>query len=612
MAGSDSSSTPNSNKNFVARDGRSSTFDRSMTSFLKARSPYAYDIVDTDENKNTKYKYFKRVGLRRPEAIAKNSIALSNDFNNTPYGMMHQDSSFGDIMYAKVSEDKPGRLRDYRSIAAYSEVADALDEICDECINYNHNNEIVCLNFINDNLKSVEKEDLQDEFNKFIEYFDLKNKGWRYFRQFLIEGELFFENIIHSDYTKQGILAVQNLPADNIDPVYGNIQNMLIKGFLYKKPIFDKKDSKQVDRYEYIPFEENQIIYINNEQYNETKEFVIPFVENCRRSYRQLSMIEDSVVIHRLVHAPLRFIFNVDVGRMPVPQAESYLRKLQQQYWSTKTFDVDQNDVVKKYNPQSMLDSYWFAKRQGQEATNVQTFGGQPSDGNLDVLDWFLKKLYRSLKVPTNRLKEDSGLSDGSQMLNEELKFAKMIVRQQQKFAAGIKKGFITHIKLRGKFEEYDLEEQHIDVEFTKPGNFFEMRENQKKQQKVEMYNNIMNTQNVSDIFAKKKYLEWSDKDILADREFRRKDAEFQWELQQIAAMGPGWKAQLLAQGGAGAGGGEAPEIGGGGAPTGGGGDIPPPFGGGPAVEAGGGETPEPFGGEANTTPPPGEGQPTE
>ena len=135
------------------------------------------------------------------------------------------------------------------------------------------------------------------------------------------------------------------------------------------------------------------------------------------------------------------------------------------------------------------------------------------------------------------------------------------------------------------------------------------MRENQKKQLKVEMYNSVIGTQNVSDIFAKKKYLEWSDKDILADREFRRKDAEFQWELQQIAAMGPGWKAQIMAQGAAEAGGGEPP-MGGGGMPPMGGGESPPPFGGGPAVEAGGGETPAPFGGEANTTPPPGEGQP--
>jgi hypothetical protein len=202
-------------------------------------------------------------------------------------------------------------------------------------------------------------------------------------------------------------------------------------------------------------------------------------------------------------------------------------------------------------------------------------------------------------------LKDDSGLSDGSQILNEELKFAKMIIRQQQKFAAAIKKGFITHIKLRGMFEEYDVEEQNIDISFVPPGTFFEMRENQKKQLKVEMYGSVMQTQNISDTFAKKKYLGWRDKEVLADREFRRSDAAFTWELQQISNAGPNWKSQLLAQAG-----GEAPEAGE--APDFGGGGIPPDFGGGPASV--GAEPPpaqeEPFAGEANTEPPPGEGAP--
>jgi hypothetical protein len=69
MAGSDSSTTANSNRNFVSRDGRSATFDRSMTSYLNSRSTNSYDILDSDENKNTKYKYFKKVGMRRAEAI---------------------------------------------------------------------------------------------------------------------------------------------------------------------------------------------------------------------------------------------------------------------------------------------------------------------------------------------------------------------------------------------------------------------------------------------------------------------------------------------------------------------------------------------------------------
>jgi hypothetical protein len=580
MAGSDSSSTQSSNKSYVSNDGKGSTFDRNMQSYLKNRGNFIQQTPD--EAKNTKYKYFQKIGLRRPEAIAKNSVALNNDWNNTAFSAIYQDKSFTDLMYSQASEEKPGRLRDYRMMAAYSEVADALDEICDETINVDENGEIVTLDFRNTDLDSEKKEELQKEFSRFVSMMEMEDNGWHYFRQFLVEGELFFELILKDDYIKQGVVAIKNLPADQFDPVYDNIQTMLVKAFIYKKPIFSSVDNKKVERYEYIPFEQNQVLYVNSGQYNETKDFIIPFIENCRRAYRQLSMIEDSVVIHRMVHAPLRFLFNVDVGRLPVPQAEAYLRKLQSQYWSTKTFDLDQSDIVKKYAPQSTLDSFWFAKRQGQEATTVETFGGQPSDGNMDVLDWFIKKLYRSLKTPTSRLKDETGYSDGTEMLREELKFAKMIIRQQQRFAQGIKRAFITHLKFKEMFDEYDLFEDNIRVEFNVPTNFYDMRESQKLELKINTFTSITNSEFVSKTFAMKKYLNWKDSDILTNRHFLRNEAEFLYEIDQIKTLGPNYK-ELLAQQAGGEAGGDMGAMGG----SSGGGGATPDFGGGLASVGG-------------------------
>lgn len=602
MAGIGSSTTPSSNKQYQGSDGKGSTFDRNMQSYLKNRGNFIQQTPD--EAKNTKYKYFQKIGLRRPEAIAKNSVALNNDWNGTAFSAIYQDKSFTDLMYSQASEEKPGRLRDYRMIAAYSEVADALDEVCDETINVDENGEIVTLDFRNTDLDSEKKEELQKEFSRFISMMEMEDNGWNYFRQFLVEGELFFELILKDDYIKQGVVAIKNLPADQFDPVYDNIQTMLVKAFIYKKPIFSSIDNRKVERYEYIPFEKNQVLYVNSGQYNETKDFIIPFIENCRRAYRQLSMIEDSVVIHRMVHAPLRFLFNVDVGRLPVPQAEAYLRKLQSQYWSTKTFDLDQSDIVKKYAPQSTLDSFWFAKRQGQEATTVETFGGQPSDGNMDVLDWFIKKLYRSLKTPTSRLNNETGYNDGTEMLREELKFAKMIIRQQQRFAQGIKRAFITHLKFKEMFDEYDLFEDNIRVEFNVPTNFYDMRESQKLQLKIDTFSSITNSEFVSKTFAMKKYLDWKDSDILANRHFLRNEAEFLYEIEQIKANGPNWKEIAAQQAeGAGGAGSDMGELGGGG-----GGGMPPDFGGagatvgGGEADIGGGESAD-LGGEAEAPP---------
>ncbi len=585
-----------SNRTNISRDGRSTTYDRSMTSHLKNRLPYSYNVLDTDEAKNPKYKYFQHVGMRRPEAISRQSVTLSNPYNNTAYSDISQDKSFSQLMYATASDDKPGRLRDYRTMAAFSEIANALDEICDEAINPDENDEIVLLKFKNCDLESSRREELYEEFSKYIEHYNLHDDGWRYIRQFLIEGELFFEQIIHEEYINEGVLGVVNIPADVIDPIYGNIQNMLVKGFLYQKPIFDPLDPKKVVKYEPIPYEENQVVYANNASYNETKDFIVPFIENCRRAYRQLSMVEDAIVIHRMVHAPLRFVFNVDVGRLPVPQAEAYLRKLQSQYWSTKTFDADNGDVVKKYSPQSTLDSYWFAKRQGQEATTVTEIGGATNLGDLDDLNYFIKKLYRSLSTPTSRLNEEDAFRDGTDILREELKFSRMIIRQQQKFASALKRGFITHLKLKKMFREYELTESNINVVFNPPSNFYDLRNSQKMELKINSFNNLINTQKISTTMAMKKALNWKDKDILANRELLRKDAELDWELQQIMTYGPDWKNQLLAQanGGGPAGGGPESGLPEGGSGLGGLEGGIPDFGGGEAA----------LGGEAQLEPP--------
>ena len=563
-----------------SNDGKAATFGRNLVSYISNRLPYA---SQQDDELNPKYKHFAKSGTQRAEALAQTSVTSSNPYNNIPIGDFGKDGSFAGVMYASIDHNKGARLQDYRQMAAYSEVSDALDEICDECINTDENGRIALVNYDNIDLKVDEKKVLDVEFDKFIDYFDLKAKGFQYFRQLLVEGEVFFELILHEEYTKEGVLGLINIPSEIVDPVYNNIQNMLVKGYIYKKPIFSESDPSKVEKTELIPMEQNQLIYANSGVYNESKDFVIPFLENARRPYRQLSLIEDAIVIYRLVRAPERLVFNVDVGNMAPPKAEAYLRKLIQNYWSKKTFDNDQSSVVNKFNPQSMLDAFWFAKRQGSEGTSVTQLPGGANLGELTDLMYFIKKLYRALKVPATRIDPEDRTVDPASILREELKFAKFIIRCQQRFAVAVRRGFITHLKLRGLWDDMNLAETNIDINFNPPTNYFEMRESQKLELKANNFNTLASNEFISVTYAQKKYLGWKDRDILANREFLRKDAEIQWELAQIQAAGPLWKEQMAA---AAAGGGEA-EVGGEGAGVaGGGGDGGiPEFGGGPAAD---------------------------
>jgi hypothetical protein len=558
---------------------RESTFGRELMKYVTSRLPYqAYNAADKINKLNPKYTMFYQKGSDRTGALVRQSVSSSISTTDDLYASVLQNKDYHDFMYANIQPDKGRRLMDYRVMAAFSEVADALDEICDEFINKDEHGDIVKLKFTDTDLSETQKAKLKREFQKYIGYFDLENRGWEYIRQILVDAELYWEHIIHKKHPKEGILGVVTIPAEVIDPIYENVQNMIVKGYLLRKPVYDAKNPGKIAKTELIPMDINQVTYVNSGIWNESKNLRLPFIENARRAYRQLSLIEDAIVIYRLVRAPERLVFNVDVGNMPPPKAEAYLRKLMTNYWSKRNYDLSQGSTVQQFNPQSMLDSFWFAKRAGSEGTSVTQLQAGQNLGELTDLMYFVKKLYKALKVPTNRLNPDDTFKDGADILREELKFARFIIRQQQRFASGLKNGFVTHLKLKGIMDEMHLKEHHLDLQFNVPTNFYELRENQKFTLKAENFNSITQSDFVSKTYAQKRYLGWSDTDVMANREFLRKDKELMWELTQIESNGPDWR-----EAGALAGGAE-------GAPAGGGG------GGGLGAAAPGGEAPPEFG----------------
>ena len=193
---------------------------------------------------------------------------------------------------------------------------------------------------------------------------------------------------------------------------------------------------------------------------------------------------------------------------------------------------------------------------------------------------YFVKKLYKALKVPSNRLEAEASYSDGTEILREELKFAKFIMRQHQRFAEGLKNTFITQLKMKELWEEYGLKEEQISVEFNAPTSFHALREQQIFEVKSGNFANMSANELISNTFCQKKYLGWTDEDILKNRGYLKKDKEFQWELGQIEAQGPNWREAVEAQADAtDMGGGGGMDLGGSAMPAGDLGGAPPDFG---------------------------------
>lgn len=574
-----------------------------------SRLPYAYQILDSMMQRNPKFPLFKGAAPKREEMIQDESVFLHEPgYQQAPAGtpsslMINKD--YQAFIYANVDKDKTRRLTDYRRMAAYAELADCIDEIADECIVKDENDIIINFSLRGDYTKEV-KDVIEKEFKKFVQIFDLEDSGWEYFRQFLIDGELYFENIVDEERPHLGIIGMIEMPAELINPVYQNVQNEMVKGFLIRKPVIGPATStNQKDQEELFFMQKAQVTYVHSGTWNEYKNIRLPYIENAKRAYRQLSLIEDSIVIYRLVRAPERLKFTVYTGNMPAPKAEAHLRRTMQSYWTKKSFDTaagggGQGGTTNVYDPQSMLDAYWFTKDAQGNGSDVTSLPGGQSLGQLDDLNYFLKKLYNSLKIPSSRFLGDAqAFKDGTEITRDELRFARFIIRIQRQFATSIRDTFIAHLKLKGFWKQYKLKERAIHAEFNVPSTFMAMRDQQLLDLKFTNFNSATQNQSMAPSYAQKYYLGLSDELMKENRDWLKKDSALEWELNQIKQMGPNFREVLQAQMGGAEGGAGTDLMGGGGAPTGG---ALPPVGGG----EGGEEVPE-FGGSAPTaggTPP--------
>lgn len=367
---------------------------------------------------------------------------------------------------------------------------------------------------------------------------------------FLTDGELFLELLAETstpENKKKGIIGARRIQTELMEVVYSDKANGLIGTFVGRVITQNPADQSQIVDMQYVPFHPNQICYISSNSWDPTGEWIVPFIERARKRYIQLSYLEDAIIIYRLVRAPERLIFTVDVGNMPTADAEAYLQDLKNQYWKVKSFDINKADIMQKFEPQAMLDAFWIAKGQGNDGVNISQLAGGQNLGQLDDLNYLLKALYRAMNVPTNYLDPQAQTnSDPSALLREELEYADFIRNIQKQFVEPIKQGWVTSLKMKGKWEQYKLRENMIDIEFNPPHAYYEMRRLQEWQQRFAAFSEATSNDLMSKTLMMKRLLKWTNEEIRDNLKLRKLEAAHEWEVSQISSNGPLWKQQAL------------------------------------------------------------------
>ena len=211
------------------------------------------------------------------------------------------------------------------------------------------------------------------------------------------------------------------------------------------------------------------------------RQTVLSYLHKAIKSLNQLRMIEDSLVIYRLSRAPERRIFYIDVGNLPKIKAEQYLRDVMNRYRNKMVYDANTGEMRDDRKHMAMLEDFWLPRREGGRGTEITTLPGGQNLGELNDIEYFQKKLYRSLNVPETRTNGSSGFSMGrsSEILRDEVRFTKFVGRLRKRFTSLFNDMLKTQLVLKNivALEDWDKLSDHIQYDFLYDNHFSELKE---------------------------------------------------------------------------------------------------------------------------------------
>mgnify|MGYP000085392416 CR=1 FL=1 len=381
-------------------------------------------------------------------------------------------------------------IRRYRDIAQQAECDTAVEDIVNEGIVSNQNDQSVEVSLDRLRYPDKIKRKIRAEFDEVLRLLHFEQRGHDVFRRWYVDGRVFYHKVIDTKNPRKGITELRYIDPTKIRKVRE-----------VKKDIDSKTGVEMTDKInEYFIYNEkglsplgigsagqgvkiavDSITYIPSGLIDGNSGRVLSYLHKAIKPVNQLRMIEDALVIYRISRAPERRIFYIDVGNLPKIKAEQYLKDVMNRYRNKLVYDATTGEIRDDRNHMSMLEDFWLPRREGGRGTEITTLPGGSNLGEIDDIQYFQKKLYRSLNVPISRMESESGFSLGrsTEITRDELKFTKFVQRIRKKFSPLFTDILKTQLLLKGVIAPEDWPEiqEHIQYDFLADGHFAELKD---------------------------------------------------------------------------------------------------------------------------------------
>jgi hypothetical protein len=356
-------------------------------------------------------------------------------------------------------------FRDYDSMDMDPILASAMDVYADECTARNEFGSVLKIHHEDDNIKQILE-------NLFFDILNLEFNLWPWTRNLVKYGDFFLQLEIAEGL---GIVNVQPLSAYEMSRVEGfdikNPQNVKFIYAPYQNPYggVGQAAKKEFENYEIAHF-----------RLNSDSNF-LPYgksmVEGARRVWKQLSLMEDAMLIHRVMRAPEKRIFKIDVGNIPPNEVDNYMQKIINSSKKVPFVDERTGDYNLKYNMQNLIEDYYMPVRGSDNGTSIDTLKGLEYN-MIDDINYLKGKLMAALKIPKAFLGYEEDVNGKATLAAQDVRFAKTIERIQRVLISELTKVAIIHLYAQGINDDRLTD---FTLELTIPSKIYE-------QEKVELY----------------------------------------------------------------------------------------------------------------------------
>ena len=398
-------------------------------------------------------------------------------------------------------------IKRYREMALHPECDSAIEDIVSEAIVSDTNDSPVEIELSNLNASDGIKKRIREEFKNILDLLDFDRKSHEIYRNWYIDGRLYYHKVIDFKKPEEGIQELRYIDAmkmryirqqkkttdadkrfrlananpNNQNPMEYEFPEME-EYFIYNpKMTYPTGNASALGGEAGIKMTKDSITYCTSGLVDRNKGSTLSYLHKAIKSLNQLRMIEDSLVIYRLSRAPERRVFYIDVGNLPKVKAEQYLRDVMSRYRNKLVYDANTGEIRDDKKMMSMMEDFWLPRREGGRGTEITTLPGGQNLGEITDIEYFKKKLYRSLNVPPSRMDGEGGFNLGrsSEILRDEVKFSKFVGRLRKRFSYMFNDMLKTQLILKNIItpEDWETMDEHIQYDFLYDNHFAELKD---------------------------------------------------------------------------------------------------------------------------------------